>query len=87
MKPTNKEQSTLLHHWTRLKTINNILYRESGENEQLILPSKMHRLIYEELHIKVGHAGPERVYQLAKERMFWPGMEKDTFFNKNLQLC
>ena len=46
----------------------------------------MHRLIYEELHIKVGHAGPERVYQLAKERMFWPGMEKDIihFF---IRLC
>ena len=47
--------------------IDNILYRETGKNLQLVLPSKLHRLIYEELHSKMGHLGPEKVYQLAKE--------------------
>ena len=25
----------------------------------------------------MGHLGGERVYQLAKARFYWPGMEKD----------
>ena len=45
LKPTHRERGAqpvnikkLLHHWARLKIIGNILYRESGENLQLVLP-------------------------------------------------
>ena len=51
----------LLCHWAKLNIIDNNLYRESGENLQLVLPSKLRRLIYEELHSKMGHLDPERV--------------------------
>ena len=40
----------------------------------LILPSKLHRLIYEELYSKMRQLGPERVNQVIKEKLFWPGM-------------
>ena len=44
----------LLCYWMRLKTTDNILYRESEENLQLLLPSNLHKLIYEELDSKTG---------------------------------
>lgn len=44
---------------------------------QLILPQKFHKIVYRELHVNMAHVGQERTYQLAKERFFWPGMEKD----------
>ena len=54
LKPTNKEKGAqpahvkkFLRHWQRLKIIGNILYSESGENLQLVLPSKLHKLGYE----------------------------------------
>ena len=34
-------------------------------------------MIYEELPSNMRHLRPERVYQLAKERLFWPGMVVD----------
>ena len=84
LKHTNKKQSAqpvnvkkLLRHWARLKIIDNILCRESGQKLQLVLPSKLHSLIYEELHSKMGHLSPEKVYQLSKEKLFWSGMEED----------
>ena len=66
--PKNKEKSAqpanfkkLLGNWARLRIIDNILYRENEENLQLVLPSKLHRLMYEELHSKMGHLGLKRV--------------------------
>ena len=44
----------LVCYWVRLKTADNILYRESEENLQLLLPSNLHKLIYEELDSKTG---------------------------------
>ena len=44
----------LLCYWVRLKTTDNILYRESEENLQLLLPSNLHKLICEELDSKTG---------------------------------
>ena len=44
----------LVCYWVRLKTTDNILYRESEENLQLLLPSNLHKLIYEELDSKTG---------------------------------
>ena len=77
----------LLCHWGKLKIIDNTLYRESSETLQLVLPSKLHRLLYEELHSKMAHPGPEKVYLLAKERVLLPRIEEDsTFCHKNLQL-
>jgi hypothetical protein len=45
-----------------------ILYR----GQQLVLPTKYRSLVYRELHEKMGHLGPERVFNLARERFCWP---------------
>ena len=58
-KPTNKERNAqqtnvnnLLGHWIKMKIIYNILYMESDKNLQLVLPSKLHILVYDELNIR-----------------------------------
>ena len=50
-----------------------ILYR----GQQIVLPLQYRRLVYHELHEEMGHLGTERVFALAKERFFWPGMRTD----------
>ena len=50
-----------------------ILYR----GQQIILPVKYRQMVYCELHEEMGHLGTERVFALAKERFFWPGMRND----------
>ncbi|CAB4030563.1 Hypothetical predicted protein [Paramuricea clavata] len=50
-----------------------ILYR----GQQLVLPTKYRSLVFRELHEKMGHLGPQRVFNLARERFYWPGMKND----------
>ena len=38
------------------------------------MPKKSHALVYRELHDEMGHLGSERVFQLAKQRFYWPSM-------------
>ena len=54
-------------------------YKEPGGKEyhQMALPTAMKQVVYDELHCKMGHLGPERVIALARERFFWPGMSSD----------
>ncbi|CAB4007508.1 Retrovirus-related Pol poly from transposon, partial [Paramuricea clavata] len=50
-----------------------ILYR----GQQLVLPTNYRSLLFRELHEKMGHLGPERVFNFARERFYWPGMKND----------
>ena len=45
-------------------------------NNQIVLPKKLHWLVYEELHGKMGHLGADRVLELARARFYWPHMQK-----------
>ena len=33
--------------------------------------------MYDELHVKMGHIGAEKVVQLTRERFYWPHMQRD----------
>ena len=50
-----------------------ILYR----GQQIVLPLEYRRMVYHELHEEMGHLGTERVFALARERFYWPGMKAD----------
>jgi len=54
-----------------------VLVRKTADTEQIVLPSSLRGLVYQELHQEMGHLGAERTYQLAKERVYWPKMEAD----------
>ena len=68
----------LLREWNRLfLDPDNILRHKSGKITQLVLPKKYHQMVYRELHQEMGHLGTDRVFQLARERFFWPRMYSD----------
>ena len=69
---------SLLREWTKLEVgEDGILRRRTNSRLQLVLPSKLHNLVYKELHQEMGHLGADRVYQLARDRFYWPHMERD----------
>ena len=47
------------------------------KHSQIVLPKKFHRLVYKELHEEMGHLGADRVLNLARERFYWPHMQRD----------
>ena len=72
------EGQSLLREWKKLVLgEDGILRRRSGQNLQLVLPRKFQRMVYRESHEEMGHLGTERVLHLARERFYWPGMQRD----------
>ncbi|XP_038063005.1 uncharacterized protein LOC119733688 [Patiria miniata] len=84
-RPTRQDRMTeppntvaLLREWDKLELdVEGILHRRSGGKKQLVLPLKYHRSVYKELHEEMGHLGAERVIHLARDRFFWPHMQRD----------
>ena len=67
-----------LHEMSRLFVRKDgLLCRKIGAHEQAVLPKSLTRLIFKELHENMGHLGPERVYQLSKDRFYWPFIQND----------
>ena len=72
---------------------NSVLYRqvqiEMGHQvQQICLPESLRPTVYEELHMKMGHLGADRVCALAKDRFYWPCMVKDiTHYVRNVCKC
>ena len=54
-----------------------MLRRRCGKVRQLVLLKSFKHMIYSKLHSDMGHLGTERVYQLAKQKVYWPHMHAD----------
>ena len=68
----------LIREWDKLRfSSDGLLCRKTNEFNQIILPLKYRRLIYRELHDDMGHLGSERVFNLARQRFYWPKMRSD----------
>ena len=68
----------LLREWTKLEIgEDGVLRRQHKSGPQLVLPLKLRKVVYKELHEEMGHLGADRVYQLAKDRFYWPHMMQD----------
>ena len=77
-KMESAEVRQYLHEMSRLfLRKDGLLCRKIGAHEQAVLPKSLRRLIYKELHENMRHLGPERVYQLSKDRFYWPFMKND----------
>ena len=46
----------------KLKIHNNILVRETKEYSQIVLPSSLRNIVYNELHNKMGQLGTDQVW-------------------------
>ena len=77
-KMESPEMRQYLYEMSRLFVCKDgLLCRKIGAHEQAVLPKSLRRLIYKELHEDMGHLGPESVYQLSKDRFYWPFMKND----------
>ena len=91
-KPNAKEltppEKALLNSWNKLKVVNNVLYREYSNSNQLVLPAKYKPVVLRELHEKMGHVASEKVLGLVRPRFFWPYMQKEIeHFIQNECVC
>lgn len=72
-----KETKRLLYEWNKLELDNGILYRQTEQQKQLVLPEKLKPIVLKTLHNDMGHVGAEKVTHLARERFYWPNMQHD----------
>jgi len=82
--PKDKDRSSisigtrrLIHEWNRLTLKKEILYRESGPNQQLVLPKTLTPIVLKHLHNDMGHIRADKVIHLARQRFYWPYMQHD----------
>ena len=74
----SKEAKLLLRERSKLElSKEGLLMRKHNGLEQIVLPTKFRRMIYKQLHEEMGHLGTERVFQLARRRVYWPKMYSD----------
>lgn len=69
----------LLRQWPKLyMNDHGILYRKTGERDQLVLPKEYRQTVFKELHKEMGHLGVERTVNLIRDRFYWAHMQRDT---------
>ena len=84
-RPTTRERARestdiqLLPHECQRLSIGSdgVLRRKRGTHDQIILPRKYHARVLRELHNNMGHHGSDRVLHLARDRFYWPRMQRD----------
>ena len=77
-KDDSKVTKNLLREKNKLFVDDGLLKRKSGQfPEQIVWPKALKDIIYEHLHINMGHLMTDRVYQLARQRVYWPKMYSD----------
>ena len=54
-----------------------ILKRTSNGRQQIVLPKVYHHIVYKQLHEEMGHLGADRTLGLARDRFYWPHMQRD----------
>ena len=88
---TNETRTTscYLRAWNKLHiSADGILWRQTKNRLQLVLPTKFKQLVYQELHIEMGHLGADRVVDLARSRFYWPYMQEEIeYFIANKCRC
>ncbi|XP_035664236.1 uncharacterized protein LOC118407810 [Branchiostoma floridae] len=68
----------VLSRWKKLQIDDEgILRRRAGPVLQVVLPKEYRNIVYQELHDKMGHLGADRVVSLARQRFYWPKMQRD----------
>ena len=78
-----------LREWKNLHIKDNILHRTASLDgqpvEQLVIPFAYRKLALKGVHDEAGHQGKDKTLWLARQRFYWPGLEKDV--EKWLQNC
>ncbi|CAM4590411.1 unnamed protein product [Lepidochelys olivacea] len=69
---------TLLNQWKQLQLVEGILYRRTtilgeGQIQQVVLPEKLQREVFEALHMDTGYMGIDHMVDIIHSRCYWPG--------------
>ena len=77
-----RDGQLLLRQWKRFVQHNGVLYREVIDNDdgvlrQVVVPSCFRNQILQAAHDLMGHQSTDRVQQLCKLRVYWPGISND----------
>ena len=73
----SRRSRVMFHQFKNLSVEDGVLVRTTKNRRQLVLPTKFHDLVFQELHSKMGHLGHEKVEELSRQRFYWPFMQKD----------
>ena len=88
-KNESRTTSCYLRAWNKLHIDpDGILWHQTKSRSQLVLPTKFKKLVFQELHIEIGHHGADRVVDLARSRFYWPYMQEEIeYFIANKCRC
>ena len=50
---------------------------DTNNIQQTVLPKLIEKLVFKELHYKIGHLRYERVIELRKDHFYWPSYKKN----------
>ena len=67
----------LVYQWSKLEIDETGISRRKKFRNQIVLPECFKKLVYEELHAKMGHLGAEKVFELIQSRIYLPNMWKE----------
>ncbi|CAC5418434.1 unnamed protein product [Mytilus coruscus] len=73
----SKEVRRLVNNIKTLKEKDGIIYKETKDNRQLLLPSTLKQRVLKSVHDDMGHQGFERTFSRLKTRCYWPYMYTD----------
>ena len=76
-KTWSRRSQVMCHQFRDLVLEDELLTRRTKKRRQIVLPQCFHELVFHELHNKLGHLGPEKVEELARQRFYWPYMTRD----------
>ena len=78
LRALSDQSKCLVRSWEKLYLDeNDILYRKTAHNTQLVLPEQYKATVMKQLHDEMGHQGIDRTTSLIRERFFWPYMQKE----------
>lgn len=72
-----------LKHWDRLTVSNGVLYRVSKDQKtkakrfQYVVPDSLKPDVLQGIHDGAGHQAQSRSLSLARQRFFWPNLDRD----------
>ena len=77
-KGESREVQRMLLEWNKVSLgSDDILYRKTSLNQQVVLPRQLRLTIFKELHEDMSHLDVERIFDLAKSRFYWLNMKED----------
>ena len=89
MKRESIEVQKYLRIFKKLKVVNGILCKTAFHGDrkflQLVVPQSYRVTALQGIHNDVGHPGKDKTLWLARQRFYWPGIERD--ISNHIETC